>query len=236
MKKLLLFCLISVAANAQSLSPSVNRDSLFKTLLPRFTPKTQEAYTREYNGTAGAKEKDLLLYIMHTQGSKAAMEANLTKNEPHFNRLIHFFVPLVPQEHSVSVTFNPKDALFDIPESIDILIYGPLEGTDLELRNLEPGSFDLDKALARLDWTQQDLDNLKEALQKAGCRGIQNGVAGCDITFSANPLGRFSYIVFNREVGPSAVKAYVTDCTAVQYNERVVLQYTGLNGTECFPE
>ncbi len=236
MKKLLLFCLISVAANAQSLSPSVNRDSLFKALLTRFDAKAQEGYTRQYNSIATGEDKDLLLYTMHQPQGRVAMEANLTKNEPHFNRLIHFFMPLVPQEHSVSITFNPEDKLFNIPETIDILVYGPIPDTDIEARGLEPYSTALNKALDRLDWTQQDLDNLRQALQKAGCCGIQNGVAGCDITFTASPQGRFSYIVFNREVGPSAVKAYVTDCTAFQYNERVVFQYTGVNGTECFPE
>ncbi|KOS07767.1 hypothetical protein AM493_18200 [Flavobacterium akiainvivens] len=233
----LFICLISAAMHAQSLSPSVNRDSLFKSLITRFNGSLQEEYNREYQGTPPGKEQDFLLFVMsQPQGSKKAMQDNMAKKQPYFNQLLHLFSPMVPQEHSIGVFFNPANALFNIPESIDILIYGPIPGTDLEMRNMAPNSADLSKTLKRLNWTPQDLENVRVALQKAGCIGIQNGYAATEVTYAANLRERFSYIIFNQEVSPATVKEYVTDCTAVAYNERVVLQYRGAVGTECFPQ
>jgi hypothetical protein len=235
--KLLLFCLISFSMHAQSLIPSVSRDSLFKSLITRFNATQQEEFNREYSATPPGKEQDLLLYVMSLpQGSKKIMEDNLAANQTFFNQLVHRFTAMIPQEHSVSVTFHAENALFNLPERIDISIYGPIPGTDLESPALAPGSKQLAAVLQRLGWAQQDLDKLKEALKKAGCTGIQNGFAGFDITFTSNHKERYSYIVFNKDVSPTAVKEYVSDCTSIQYNNSIVLQYTGSTGTECFPQ
>lgn len=94
----------------------------------------------------------------------------------------------------------------------------------------------VDSLLTKLNWTTNELEILKEKLDKANCISI----AGNDpvvIGWKRSGMGMFSYYIFDNNLEKDKIEDYNDGCHYSFYKNNIFLKYdVGAIGPECFPE
>ncbi|WP_417888206.1 hypothetical protein [Zunongwangia sp.] len=102
--------------------------------------------------------------------------------------------------------------------------------------NLDIDSKKTDSLLTVINWTKNDLKNLKQKLDKANCISVSSGNP-TTIGWQRSGMGKFSYGIFNKNTKDSLINQYNDGCTYIYYKDNVVLEYGGgAIGMQCFPE
>ena len=100
--------------------------------------------------------------------------------------------------------------------------------------NVEMDSKKTDSLLWKAGWTRKTLLTLKEKLKAADCMSAQSGEP-CLIGYHRSSMGKYSYLIFNKNLNDSQKEIFDDKCTHIFYKDNVVLEYVGgAFGMQCF--
>ena len=140
----------------------------------------------------------------------------------------------------LSMPISSKDELI---KNID-LNYGKINVLKIDMNNksfvqkwnLEYNSDSLNKMLKLLNWTNETLKTIKKMLVDANCVSIENG-ENTKIGFARSGFGKYSYLLFNKDLTTEQIKEYNDGCSYIFYKNNIVLEYGGgALGPQCFPD
>jgi hypothetical protein len=101
--------------------------------------------------------------------------------------------------------------------------------------NLDIDSSKADSLLTLIGWTIDDLEILKNKLEKANCISVASGEP-TSIGWQRSGMGMFFYDIFDQNLSDSLISEYNGGCTHIFYKDNVVLKYGGgAIGPQCFP-
>ena len=140
----------------------------------------------------------------------------------------NYYKSILPDEASVEIEFkNDKELRIFHVKSESIF----QNNWDLKLNTPK-----VDSLLTQLNWTKNELEILKEKLDKANCISI----AGNDpvvIGWQRSGMGLFSYSIFDNNLEKDKIEEYNDNCSYSFYKNNIVLKYEGgAIGPQCFQE
>ena len=232
----LLSVFIATGAYAQDFRKNINKDSLFQVILATFPDHMKgEMKERYQNGTQ--MEKDLiLLWFSDPVVTKNDLVKNIDSNYAHIQALKRYFDSVVPKGYELYIEVTAPSRIFETEETIDIKITPPGRGFPLfQEWGMTNNSAQLKEALSILQWNTEKLTTIKTLLQAANCISIENGEI-ITIGFARMGMGKYSFMLFQKDLSSEQVKAYNDGCTYIYYRNNIVLQYGGgAIGPQCFP-
>ncbi|MFC0518177.1 hypothetical protein ACFFGT_28440 [Mucilaginibacter angelicae] len=232
------FILCICKVSGQQFNKSINKDSLFKTILKDIPEEKKKELLNAYNsGSEGTKEFLLVMYSLPKSSKKELIE-NIKANYDKITLLKTAYAKLVPPNYTVSIEFNPENIITSTKESIDLKIT-LLKGTEAIVNqewNLDFNSDKLKEMLASIGWNKETVKNIKKLLAEAHCISIENGKVAT-IGFARSGLGKYSYLLFNSSLTADKAKQYNDGCSYIFYGKNIVLEYAGgAFGPQCFPD
>uniref|UniRef100_UPI002631E88E hypothetical protein n=1 Tax=uncultured Tenacibaculum sp. TaxID=174713 RepID=UPI002631E88E len=84
--------------------------------------------------------------------------------------------------------------------------------------NLDIDSKKTDSLLTVINWTKNDLKNLKDKLDKANCISVSSGNP-TTVGWQRSGMGKFSYGIFNQNTKDSLINQYNDGCTSIYYKD-----------------
>lgn len=172
------------------------------------------------------------------QSSKKQLIANIDSNYAAINHLIQEYDRLVPANYTVMIEFKPADKLVHTPESIDMRI-DRRQGKEIKSYqewNMTYRSDTLMHMLGIIGWKHETLTTIKRLLSAAHCISVENGESS-EIGYARSGMGKYSYILFNKNLTADEIKRYNNGCTHIFYKKNIVLEYGGgAVGPQCFPD
>ncbi len=235
---LIILCFSAISTNAQKFNKSVNKDSLFRALLKNAPEDKKSEFLQAYETGNDATKEFALFVLMMPRSSKNELIKNIDTNYRKIELLKNQYQQLVPKGFVVSIEFNSPDKFLDTKETIDlrILQQSGIEKKVFQEWNLEYDSQKLQKMLVMLKWTKTTLNNIKKLIKDANCISVENGEI-TTIGFARSGLGKYSYMLFNKDLEPDNIKKYNDGCEHIFYKKNIVLVYGGgATGSQCFPD
>ena len=132
---------------------------------------------------------------------------------------------------------TPRDTYISIEfENGELGIFHVKKNENFESNwNLEIDSKKTDSLLTVINWTKNDLKNLKEKLDKANCISVSSGNP-TTIGWQRSGMGKFSYSIFNQKPTDSIISQYNDGCLYIYYKDNIFLNYSGgAIRLQCFP-
>jgi hypothetical protein len=233
--------LISVVSFGQKVNKTrTNQDTTLNNLLKIVPKADQKAFIKRYQKMS-PKDRELLSLIAELpSSSKKELIANITTNYQNVLNLIDLYDKLVPTGYSVYIEFNPPEKILKQGESIDIYATKANSNGDTIMISqewdVELTSNRLDSLINLIHWDRTTLDQIKNALKKANCISIKNGLP-TEVGFARSLMGKYSYYIFNSKLSDNDIKDFNDGCTYIFYKDNIVLTYGGgAIGSQCFPD
>lgn len=159
--------------------------------------------------------------------NKQDLIENFERKKPEIIEVKKFIDSKIPSETYISIEFeNGELGIFHVKKN------GNYESN----WNLDIDSKKTDSLLTVINWTKNDLKNLKDKLDKANCISVSSGNP-TTIGWKRSGMGKFSYGIFNQNTKDSLINQYNDGCTYIYYKDNIVLEYGGgAIGMQCFPE
>ncbi len=194
----------------QEFNSSINKDSLFQTILKKLPEGNRSRFSKIYN-EGKEQEKEFLLFVFSMgASSKKELIANIDSNFDKINYLKAEYSKLVPKGYIVSIEFNPENKIVNTKESIDLKIekLGSTGPVDQDW-NLEYNSDKLNQMTKPLNWTNETLKIIKKLLVDANCVSIENGETTI-IGFARSGMGKYSFVLFDNDLTKEESKNTMT--------------------------
>lgn len=166
----------------------------------------------------------------HWQNSHTSIENYFISNEKIFNKLYNYFTSIIPDSQTDLITFynNENEKLYNIsvyPLNSAVSDENPiLGGNDLTINSTQ-----LNEALLKINWTNDNLFQLKRLLKSTECDWIRtteiNGNP-VEIYVTEKNLGSFSYLIFERPLTDSLIEIHGKPIDSNILKNRVVLKYS----------
>ena len=237
--RILLLIFISTArltVLGQQFNKAINKDSLAEAIVKDLPiDKRQEFLTHYKSGNEQTKEFLLVMFSL-PQSSKKQLIENIKLNYSNIEVLIAEYAKLIPPNYTVAIEFNPVDKLISKSESIDLNIRNKVDKVSIQDWNLTYNSTKLNEMLKLLGWNYEILKKVKKLLTEARCISIENN-AVTEIGFARSGLGKYSYLIFDKNLTSRQIKEYNNKCSTIFYRKNIVLEYGGgAIGPQCFPD
>ena len=101
--------------------------------------------------------------------------------------------------------------------------------------NLEFESDKTDSLLTKINWTKQELLELKKLLKSAGCISVQTGEP-FTIGWKRSGFGMYSFNLFDKKPTAQKIDEFEAMCTHKYYRKNIMFEYGGgAIGPQCFP-
>lgn len=226
------------ATYGQSFNKSINKDSLFQTILKNIPEQRRADLIKEYN-SGSEKEKEFFLFMLSMpRSSKKELISNIDSNYAKVNYLKNEYAKLVPPNYTVMIEFNPEDKIINDSENIDLRITLNENGGTQTFQDwrLRYNSDTLNKMLGMIHWNNKTLDTIKKLLSDAHCVSVENGEIAT-IGFARSGMGKYFYKLFDNDLTKEQIKQNNDGCTDIFYKRNIVLEYSGgAIGSQCFPD
>lgn len=151
------------------------------------------------------------------------------KNEKEIKDLIEYFNSIQPKDKSIEIEFRNDRVLERLKIDYKDSLKSDYQQSNLQVKSLLDPEFEKD-----LHWNEEQIDIMKEKLDKANCISIEDGEP-IKIGFKRSGMGMFSFDVFMK---PETDRSGFNDsCQYILVNKRLALEYGGgAIGTQCFPK
>lgn len=147
--------------------------------------------------------------------------------EKEIDDLIKYFNQIKPKDKNVAIEFkNDKilERLVIVPSDTTKNTY---RGWDVNIKSLCQKEFKKD-----LNWTEDQVDELKSRLDEANCISIEDGEP-IKIGFKRYGMGMYSFNVFQKNETDRSL--FNDGCTYILVNYKLALEYGGgAIGRQCF--
>jgi len=166
--------------------------------------------------------------------SVTELKENYYSHQQEIIELKKYYNSIVPLDKFVEIEFTNNKTLnrFGIQE-INYKKDRPGKSLFLDW-DIKIHSHKMDSLLNTLGWTQKNLTELKEKLDKADCIQIESGEP-TKIGFKRSGMGMYSFILFDKPIPDSLRNQYNDSCTYILADEKLVLEYGGgAIGPQCF--
>jgi hypothetical protein len=161
---------------------------------------------------------------------------NYQSRESKILELKQYYNSIVPKNKFVEIEFDGNKQLsllsiYSIDTVTKRLIYPGFLDWDLKIN-----SDKVKDKIAGIGWNSQTLEEIKQRLDKANCISIGSGEP-CKIGFQRRDLGKYHYLVFDKNMSDSLKEFYKAFCPYKLYSDRVVFEW-GIDAieSECYPE
>lgn len=236
---LVMLCLICCFNVSAQFNKVINKDSLFQSILKNIPDSIKSEVIKSYNSDNEEQKESLLFWLSMPSSSKKELIENINLNYEKIKILITEYSKLVPPGYTVSIEFNAANNIISSKETIDleITLKKNKETKVTQDWNLDYNTKKLNQMLAMLKWNNNTLATIKKLLSAAHCISIENGKEAT-IGFARSGLGKYSYIIFNKDLTASQAKGYYNNgCEYIFYKKNIVLEYGGgAAGPQCFPD
>ena len=150
------------------------------------------------------------------------------KNEKEIKDLIEYFNSIQPKDKSIDIEFRNNRVLERLKIDYKDSLKSDYQQWNVQVKSLLDPEFEKD-----LHWNEEQIDILKEKLDKANCISIEDGEP-IKIGFKRSGMGMFSFDVFQK---PETKRSVFNDsCQYILVNKDLALEYGGgAIGTQCFP-
>ena len=209
--------LFANAIHAQSFNKSINKDSLFQSILKDIPEEKRSELITEYNSRSD-QEKELFLFMLSMpKSSKNELIKNIDSNYDRVDHLKTEYAKLVPANSAVLIEFNPEDKLMNTKESIDLRITRNENGRTFVFQDwrLTYKSEKLKKMLKMINWNTKTLNIIKQLLADAHCVSIENGEI-VTIGFARSGIGKYYYKLFEKDLSSDQIKRSSTSASSVR--------------------
>lgn len=160
--------------------------------------------------------------------SVSELKVEYLKNEKEIEDLIKYFKSIQPKDKSIDIEFKDNRTLSRLKiDYKDSLKSDYMQG-NVQVKSLLDLEFEKD-----LHWNEEQIDILKEKLDKANCISIEDGEP-IKIGFKRSGMGMFSFDIFQK-IDTDRSK-FNDGCQYILVNQNLVLEYGGgAIGAQCFP-
>ncbi|MBD1394335.1 hypothetical protein [Mucilaginibacter glaciei] len=223
-------------ASGQQFNKAINKDSLAQAIVKDLPKNKKEEFLTHYkSGNEQTKEFLLMMFSMPRSSKKQLIE-NIKSNYHSIDLLKTEYAKLTPKGFIIFVEFKPADKLVTTPESIDLDIQSKANKVSMQDWNLTYNSTKLNEMLKLVGWDYETLKKIKKLLIDAHCISIGNR-AVTEIGFARSGLGKYSYLIFNKDLTSTQIKEYNNGCSNIFFGGNIVLEYGGgAVGPQCFPD
>jgi hypothetical protein len=225
-------------AKCQKFNAAINKDSLFKTIVKDMREDKKKEFLTQYNSANEQAKEFLLVMFSMPRSSKKELVENIKSNYASVAALKTGYEKLVPKIFFVSIEFDAAENLLSMPESISLTIEKKIGKDSVPMQdwNLPYHSDKLDEMLKVVGWSYETLKAIKKLLDAAHCISIENREI-TDIGFARSGMGKYSYLLFDKDLTREQIKKYNDGCSAIFYKKNIVLEYGGgAIGPDCFPD
>lgn len=235
---LLSILLYSWTLHAQGLDKSINKDSLFQSLVQGFPEQNRREILAEYNSSSEDIKENILFVLSMPRSSKKELIRNIDSNYEKVENLKASYAKMVPSGFTVSIEFHPPDKLRNTPENIDLCITQLHDGqSDVQQDWGLPYSSDkLIQMIKTVHWNTDTLTLIKHLLDDAHCVSIENGKV-TTIGYARSGMGKYFYKLFDQDLTPHQIKYFNNGRNYIFYKRNIVLEYDGgAAGPHGFPD
>lgn len=220
-------------------------DSLLAKTLASLPEEMHQEFIAEYSKMSASERNTTLtlidMFAAMPRSSKKQLTRNIDTNYLNVLALKTCYKKMVPTGYSIYIEFNPPEQLLQLGASIDFWVFRKdnKTGNDevvFQEWNIELSSGKLDSLLNFTPLKRQDLQALKQYLDKANCISVRNGEE-FEIGYARSGMGKYSYLIFDNPLNKEAQKEYNNGCEYIFYKDNIVLVYGGgAIGAQCFPD
>ncbi|NML57807.1 hypothetical protein [Chryseobacterium cheonjiense] len=155
------------------------------------------------------------------------LKTEYNDKEKEIDDLIKYFNQIKPKDKNVAIEFkNDKilERLVIVPSDTAKKSY---QGWDINVKSLYQQEFKKD-----LNWSEDQVDELKNRLDEANCISIEDGEP-IKIGFKRYGMGMYSFNVFQKNETDRSL--FNDGCTYILVNYKLALEYGGgAIGRQCF--
>jgi hypothetical protein len=157
---------------------------------------------------------------------KSDLISNFEERKSELFEAENYFNSIVPDSAYVKIEFeNGKLGIFHVR----------LNGKYNSNWGLDLNSNKADSLFSELEWSKEDVANLKTKLDAANSVSAESGEY-TTIGWQRSGMGMFFYKIFNEPLSDSLINEYNDGCMYIFYKENIVLEYGGgAIGPQCFP-
>ena len=148
--------------------------------------------------------------------------------EKEIDDLIKYFNQIKPKDKQVDIEFKNNKTLDRLRIEYLDSTQTPYQQWGVQVASLTKPEFKKD-----LNWTEENVEKLKEKLDAANCISIEDGEP-IKIGFKRSGMGMFSFVVFQKKETDRG--GFDNGCTYILVNKKLALEYGGgAIGSQCFP-
>lgn len=160
--------------------------------------------------------------------SVSELKNEYVKNEKNINDLILYFQSIKPKDKIIDIEFKNDEILERLRINYNDSLKSDYQQWNLNVKSLMSQEFEKD-----LHWNGEQIETLKEKLDKANCISIEDGEP-IKIGFKRSGMGMFSFDVFQKTIADRS--KFNDGCQYILVNQNLVLEYGGgAIGPQCFP-